>query len=237
MAGGCLVGLLAGLGSFNHFRLPPLSLTATHNPPTPRFRLASVRHAPQLAAGTLDFTTFTWNSVLRRLRRMAVTGGCFWLEGRYYGGSTAVGGPVDPGLAYNMRHLTALPAQTHQPSQAASLRRAWSGAPAPHPATPRPARRRRRRPPPPSPRTATGTRPRAACSCCGGRGPPTSTCLTFQTRGGTPAGARRRWWWARAGGGSAGSRWRQRSWPQTRWGRRLGVASAPNSTREQCFTS
>ncbi|KAI8475858.1 MAG: delta tubulin [Monoraphidium minutum] len=54
--------------------LHPLGDLVAHLTPHPSFRLASVRHVPQLAPGSLDFTTFTWGALLRRLRQMAVTG-------------------------------------------------------------------------------------------------------------------------------------------------------------------
>jgi hypothetical protein len=45
-----------------------------------------VRHTLQLAPGTLDFTTFTWPGLLRRLRQMAITGAgqgaVRWHQGR-----------------------------------------------------------------------------------------------------------------------------------------------------------
>jgi hypothetical protein len=39
-----------------------------------RYRLASIRCVPQLPAGSVDFTTFTWTALLRRLKAMGVSG-------------------------------------------------------------------------------------------------------------------------------------------------------------------
>jgi hypothetical protein len=38
------------------------------------YRLASIRCVPQLPAGSVDFTTFTWTALLRRLKAMGVSG-------------------------------------------------------------------------------------------------------------------------------------------------------------------
>jgi hypothetical protein len=50
------------------------------------YRLASIRCVPQLPAGSVDFTTFTWPALLRRLKAMGVSGQlpawsccCCWL--------------------------------------------------------------------------------------------------------------------------------------------------------------
>ncbi|GBF91057.1 delta tubulin [Raphidocelis subcapitata] len=77
--------------------LHPLGDLAAHLTPHPRFRLASVRHVPTLAPGTLDFTTFAWPPLLRRLRQMAITGS-FLEEGMEWGPrSTAAAAPHAPG--------------------------------------------------------------------------------------------------------------------------------------------
>jgi hypothetical protein len=38
------------------------------------YGLASIRCVPQLPSGSVDFTTFTWPALLRRLKAMAVSG-------------------------------------------------------------------------------------------------------------------------------------------------------------------
>ncbi len=40
----------------------------------PAYRLLSLRALPQMPPASLDFTTFTWPPILRRLRQMQVTG-------------------------------------------------------------------------------------------------------------------------------------------------------------------
>ncbi|KAL3148897.1 hypothetical protein ABBQ32_001767 [Trebouxia sp. C0010 RCD-2024] len=40
----------------------------------PAYRLLSLRSLPQMPAGSIDFTTFTWPAILRRLQQMQVTG-------------------------------------------------------------------------------------------------------------------------------------------------------------------
>ena len=42
--------------------------------PDPGYRLLSLRAAPQMPASSRDFTTFNWNSILKRLRQMQITG-------------------------------------------------------------------------------------------------------------------------------------------------------------------
>lgn len=41
----------------------------------PAYRLLSLRSLPQMPAGSIDFTTFTWPAILRRLHQMQITGG------------------------------------------------------------------------------------------------------------------------------------------------------------------
>jgi len=40
----------------------------------PAYRLLSLRALPQMPPASLDFTTFTWPAILRRLRQMQITG-------------------------------------------------------------------------------------------------------------------------------------------------------------------
>lgn len=40
----------------------------------PAYRMLSLRSIPQMPAASLDFTTFTWTAILRRLRQMQITG-------------------------------------------------------------------------------------------------------------------------------------------------------------------
>ncbi|KAK9820111.1 hypothetical protein WJX72_006233 [[Myrmecia] bisecta] len=40
----------------------------------PGYRLLSLRAVPQMAAAAIDFTTFTWTAILRRLQQMLITG-------------------------------------------------------------------------------------------------------------------------------------------------------------------
>ena len=40
----------------------------------PAYRLLSLRSVPQLPPASIDFTTFTWTAILRRLRQMQITG-------------------------------------------------------------------------------------------------------------------------------------------------------------------
>ena len=40
----------------------------------PAYRLLSLRSLPQMPPGSIDFTTFTWPAILRRLRQMQITG-------------------------------------------------------------------------------------------------------------------------------------------------------------------
>ncbi|KAL3133475.1 hypothetical protein ABBQ38_007338 [Trebouxia sp. C0009 RCD-2024] len=40
----------------------------------PAYRLLSLRSLPQMPAGSIDFTTFTWPAILRRLHQMQITG-------------------------------------------------------------------------------------------------------------------------------------------------------------------
>ena len=40
----------------------------------PAYRMLSLRSVPQMPAASLDFTTFTWTAILRRLRQMQITG-------------------------------------------------------------------------------------------------------------------------------------------------------------------
>lgn len=42
----------------------------------PAYRLLSLRALPQMPPASLDFTTFTWPAILRRLRQMQITGAC-----------------------------------------------------------------------------------------------------------------------------------------------------------------
>ena len=43
----------------------------------PAYRLLSLRALPQMPPASLDFTTFTWPAILRRLRQMQITGADF----------------------------------------------------------------------------------------------------------------------------------------------------------------
>ena len=40
----------------------------------PAYRLLSLKSLPQMPPGSIDFTTFTWPAILRRLRQMQITG-------------------------------------------------------------------------------------------------------------------------------------------------------------------
>eukprot|EP00877_Chromochloris_zofingiensis_P000033 jgi/Chrzof1/1002/Cz01g36130.t1 len=58
-------------------KAPPLHALADlahHLCSHPRFKLVSIRSVPQMAAANIDFTTFSWGGILKRLRNMAVTG-------------------------------------------------------------------------------------------------------------------------------------------------------------------
>lgn len=43
----------------------------------PAYRMLSLRSVPQMPAASLDFTTFSWTAILRRLRQMQITGACW----------------------------------------------------------------------------------------------------------------------------------------------------------------
>ncbi|PNH05043.1 Tubulin delta chain [Tetrabaena socialis] len=52
----------------------PLLDLVTHLCPHPAYRLLTLRAIPQLPPASIDFTTFTWPAILKRLRQMLITG-------------------------------------------------------------------------------------------------------------------------------------------------------------------
>lgn len=53
----------------------PLAELVTRLCGHPAYRLLTLRSVPQLPPANIDFTTFTWPALTKRLRQMLVTGG------------------------------------------------------------------------------------------------------------------------------------------------------------------
>ncbi|KAF8067211.1 TUBD1 [Scenedesmus sp. PABB004] len=72
--------------------LHPIADLTCHLFNHPSYRLASLRCVPQLPAGSIDFTTFTWPALLRRLRAMGLAGA--FLDECLSSFMTSAGAPV-----------------------------------------------------------------------------------------------------------------------------------------------
>uniref|UniRef100_A0A383VAF0 Tubulin delta chain n=1 Tax=Tetradesmus obliquus TaxID=3088 RepID=A0A383VAF0_TETOB len=72
----------------------------------PSYRLASIRCVPQLPAGSVDFTTFTWPALLRRLKAMGVSGS--YLEEGLSGFTTSAPGGLLPLHKYKNRAASSM---------------------------------------------------------------------------------------------------------------------------------
>ncbi|EFJ48639.1 delta tubulin [Volvox carteri f. nagariensis] len=61
-------------GPTNSSTTSPLADLVTQLCPHPAYRMLTLRAIPQLPPASIDFTTFTWPAILKRLRQMLVTG-------------------------------------------------------------------------------------------------------------------------------------------------------------------
>ncbi|GFR40925.1 hypothetical protein Agub_g1581 [Astrephomene gubernaculifera] len=82
-------------------RTSPLADLVSHLCCHPAYRMLTLRAVPQLPPSSIDFTTFTWPAILKRLRQMLVTGsileeGMDWSVTPH---SPGAGAPQGPGTA------------------------------------------------------------------------------------------------------------------------------------------